>query len=81
MDPRTALQQGNWREYNEWCASDGFMITAGLPEPYDLGKRGGALAYTVRVVRVYRGHRCLRARCERLGGQGFVTVNLKDLYL
>jgi hypothetical protein len=90
MDPVAAiaaLMRGHMsaehaRAYNEWRRGQGFAALVYLPESmrYELGRNVGSTTM-VSVDRVYRGHRGWRARCERHGGQGFVTVNVSDLTL
>lgn len=88
MDPKAAIQailrghlaSEHARAYNEWRAGQGYAVTAFLPETYSLGGPG-ILTRFVDIDRVYRGHRCWRARVELRGGQGFRCVNLNELKL
>ncbi len=84
MDPRAALEAGNYAAYNAWRANGGFAARAHLPASmaYTLTQPGSGYATVctdITVDRVYRGHRCMMARCERLGGQGFVNLPLADV--
>lgn len=91
MDPKAALEavlrghrvSEHARAYNEWRRSQGFAVRAYLPElmRYTLGPNDKLGTILVDVDRVYRGHRGVKARCERHGGQGFVYVYLSALTL
>lgn len=89
MDPTATLRRllegaSNQAElfsaYNRWRAGGGFAVTALLPgsRAYTLGA-GGTETRAVTVDRLYRGHRGIRARVERFGGQGFRLVYLREL--
>lgn len=89
MDPKAAIeaiQRGHLaaehaRAYNAWRAGQGFAAEAFLPDAYDLGAPNGPVTFLCDIARVYRGHRCWRARVELRGGQGSRCVDLSDLHV
>ncbi len=93
MDPRAAIEHimsgdrctEHARAYNEWRAGQGFAAVVLLPDEYYLGwiaaNQTGERTRLADVQRIYRGHRCWMARCERRGGQGFVCVPVASLEL
>lgn len=89
MDPRAAIEAiirgyrptEHARAYNAWRAGQGFAVEAFLPTAYYLGDESGPVTFLCDIARVYRGHRCWRARVELRGGQGFRYVDLSTLEL